>query len=46
MIVFILPEKRSHRQLYRRRLDSRVDMLTDGYDLKSQTKINSVKSGG
>lgn len=35
MIVFILPEKRSHRELYRRRLDPRVDVLTDRYDLKS-----------
>ena len=46
MIVFILPEKRSHRELYGRRLDSRVDVLTDGYDLKSQVKISLVQSSG
>lgn len=42
MIVFILPEKRSYRKLYRRWFDSSIDVLTDGYDLKSQTKISST----
>lgn len=34
MVVFILLEKRSYRKLYGRWFDSRIDMLTDGYDLK------------
>lgn len=46
MIVFILPENRSHRELYGRGLDSRVDVLTHGYDLKSQTMISLTKSSG
>lgn len=46
MIVFILPEKRSYRKLYRRWFDPSVDMLTDGYDLVESTKISSAHSCG
>ena len=44
MVVFVLPKQRSYRKLYRRRFDSSIDVLTDGYNLGAQTKISSAES--
>ena len=40
MVFFKLPKKGGYRQLYGRWFDSSIDVLTNGYDLKSPTNVS------